>query len=77
MNLIRQLHIGVTDVLKLGSYIDTVPKNINIANHKVRCEANNYFWCDTTARLNASFIYQLNNSIKEHMTRRVAFKQLR
>ena len=77
MNLIRQLHMGVIDVLKLGSNIDTVPKNINIANHKVRCEANNYFWCDFIARLNASFIYQLNNSIKELMTRRVAFKKLR
>ena len=47
--------MDVIDVLKLGS-------NINFA--KIPVETNHYFRFETYARLNVSFIHQLNNPTK-------------
>ena len=50
------LHIGVNDVLKLGSNIDTVSKDIiNIANHSLSMKANHYFRFDTPYAVNGKF----------------------
>ena len=59
--------MGVTDVLKLGSNIDAVSKDIiNIANHCKNFGVRLIIisTLTLTTRLNANFIYQLNNSIK-------------
>ena len=59
--------MSVNDILKLGSNIDTVSKDIiNIANHCKNFGVNQIisFGLTFTTRLNESFIYQLNNSIK-------------
>ena len=58
--------MGVNDVLKLGSNIDTVSKDIiNIGNHCKNFGVKQIIISDLTltTRLNASFTYQLNNSI--------------
>ena len=60
--------MGVNDVLKLGSNIDTVSKDIiNIANHCKMFGENQIIISSLThtTRLKASFIYQFNKSIKE------------
>ena len=62
------LHIGVNDVSKLGSNIDTVSKDIvNIANHCKNFGAKQMIisGLTLTARLNASFI-QLKFFAKKH-----------
>ena len=61
------LHIGVNDVLKLGSNIHTVSKGIiNIANHCKNIVVKQIIisGLTLTTRLNASFIYPFYNSIK-------------
>ena len=61
------LHMGANDVLKLGSNIDTVSKDImNIANHCKNFGVKQTIISGLTlsTRLNASFISLLNNSIK-------------
>ena len=61
------LHIGVNDVLKLGSSIETVSRDIiNIANHCKNFGVKQIIisGLTLTTRLNPSFIYYLNNSIK-------------
>ena len=61
------LHIGVNDVLKLGSNIDTVSRDIiNIANYCKNYGVKQIFISGLTITmlLNASSIYQLNNSIQ-------------
>ena len=81
------LHMGVNDVLTLGSNIDTVSKDIiNIANHCKNFGVKQIIisGLTLTTRLKASFIYQLYKSIKklcrkhgnfvEFMARRVTFK---
>ena len=60
--------MGVNDFLKLGSNIDTVSKDIiNIANHCKNFGVKQMIisGLTLTTRLKASFIYQLNKSIKE------------
>ena len=62
------LHMGVNYVLQLGSNIDTVSKDIiNIANHCKNFGVKQIIisGLKLTMRLKASFIYQLNKSIKE------------
>ena len=62
------LHMGVNDVLILGSNIDTVSKDIiNIANHCKNFGVKQIIipGLTFTTWLKASFIYQLNKSIKE------------
>ena len=61
------LHMGVNDVLKLGSNIDTPSKDIiNIANHCKNFGVKQIIisGLTLTTRLNANFIYQLSNLIK-------------
>ena len=60
--------MSVNDVLKLGSNIDTLSKDIiNIANHCKNFGVKQIIisGLTITMRLKASFIYQLNKSIKE------------
>ena len=62
------LYMGVNDVLKLGSNIDTASKDIiNIVNHCKNFGVKQIIisGLTLTTRLKASFIYQLNKSIKE------------
>ena len=60
------LHMGVNDVLKLGSNIDTVSKDINLANHCKNFVVKQIISGLTlTAWLNARFIQLLNNSIQQ------------
>ena len=56
--------MGVNDVLKLGSNIDTVSKDL--ANHLKNFDLKQIIISNLTLtrRLNASFIHHLNNSIK-------------
>ena len=57
--------MGVNDVLKLGSNIDNLSKNIkSIANHCKSFGLKQIIisGLTLTTPLNASFIYQLNNS---------------
>ena len=59
--------MGVNDIFKLGSNIDTVSKDIiNIAKHCKNFGVKQIisFGLTFTTWLNASFIDQLNNSIK-------------
>ena len=59
--------MDINDVLKLGFYIDTVSKDIiNIANYYKNVAVKQIIisGLTLTTRLNESFIYQLNNSIK-------------
>ena len=61
------LHMGGDDILKLGSNIDTVSKDIlSIANHCKNFGVKQIIisGLTLTTRLKASFIYQLNKSIK-------------
>ena len=64
------LHLGVNDILKLSANIDTVSKDINIANHCKNLSVKQIIILGLvlTMRLNANFVnckfYQLNNSIK-------------
>ena len=60
--------MGVNDILKLGSNIDTVSKDIiNIANHCKNFGVKQIIisGLTLTTRLKASFICQLNKSVKE------------
>ena len=60
--------MGVSDILKLGSDIDTVSKDIiNIANHCKNFGLKQIIisGLTLTTRLKANLIYQLNKSIKE------------
>ena len=60
--------MSVNDILKLGSNIDTVSKDIiNIANHCKNFGVKQIIisGLTLTTRLKGSFIYQLNKSIKE------------
>ena len=60
--------MDVNDVLKLGSNIDTVSKDIiNITNHRKNFGVKQIIISGLalTTWLKASFIYQLNKSIKE------------
>ena len=62
------LHMGVNDILKLGSNIATVSKDIiNIANHCKNFGVKQIIFSGLTltAQLKASFIYHFNKSIKE------------
>ena len=62
------LHMGVNDVLKLGSNIDNASKDIiNIANHCKNFSVKQIIisGLTLTTRLKASFIYQINNSVKK------------
>ena len=59
--------MGVNDVLRSNSNIDTVSKDIiNIANHCKKFGVKQIILSGLTLTkvLNASFIYQINNSIK-------------
>ena len=61
------LRMGVNDILKLGSNIDTVSKGIiKIANYCKNFGVKQIVisGLTLTTRLSASFIYQLNNSVK-------------
>ena len=61
------LHMGINDVLKLGSNIDTMSKDIiNIANGCKNSGVKQIIISGLAliTRLNASFIYHLNNSTK-------------
>ena len=61
------LHMGENDVLKLGSNIDTVSKDIiNIENYCKNVAETQIIisGLTLTTQLSTSFIYQLNNSIK-------------
>ena len=61
------LHMSVNDVLKLGSNTDTVSKDIiNIANHCKNFDVKQIIISGVTLTvwLSASFIYQLNNSMR-------------
>ena len=60
--------MGVNDILKLGSNIDTVSKDIiNVANHCKNFGVKQIIISGLTlaTRLKASFIYQVNKPNKE------------